>query len=155
MDKMNSENESESNSLVTFKIPPLSLSLINNYETSHEKIKFPYKKYNYKSYLYTKRKKYGHLSKLGMVNDNLRFLPTLDVTGDCEDIKISDMVNVPNKFDEFNDRQNYNELENDFYIQKLFYNSDFNLHFRKSQREIKLRKMLNDKIRQLNEIMKK
>jgi len=153
---MKSEKENELNSADISRNNSLSIYLIDNYETPQEKIKFPFKKYNYKSLLYRKRIKYGHLSKIGIVNEKLRFLPTLDISEDLEENKISNLIKIPHDTKIEHGEENYPEdLENSFYLQKLFYNSDLNLHFRKSQREIKLRKMLGEKIKELSKIIKK
>ena len=90
-----------------------------------------------------------------MVNEKLRFLPTLDISGDLEENKISSLIKIPDDT-KIDHGENYPEdLENSFYLQKLFYNSDLNLHSRKSQRELKLRKMLEEKINELSSIVKK
>ena len=130
----------------------LSLSLINKHETVYEKLKFPFKKYNYKSFLYMKRTKYGLLSKIGMVNDRLRLLPTLDVhESSTKENTTSNLVKLPSeKFQE----EDFDDIDNSFYLQKLIYNSNFNLNFRKSRREITLRKMLDERIKQLSEMKK-
>ena len=145
---MKSEHEFDS----TETSKNMSLSLINKYETVYEKIKFPYKKYNYKSFLYMKRTKYGLLSKIGMVNDKLRLLPTLDVHESCaKENTISNLIKLPS---EKLQEEDFEDMENSFYLQKLIYNSNFNLNFRKSKREIKLRNMLDERIKQLSELKK-
>jgi hypothetical protein len=130
-----------------------TISLIENYETCHEKVKIPYKRQNFKHFMYQKRLRYGSLCKTGLVNDKLRFFPNLEIINNNKakqnEISLSELVRVPeNEIDLENNhsKENIYSVDNNEFFRKLLYNTEFNLNIRESRREIKLKTMLEEKI---------
>ncbi len=131
-----------------------SLSLIDSYKTSYKKNKnLRFNKINYKQNLYKKRIHYGRLSMIGIVNDELRLFPALEL--DLNDSnKVDDSANISN-FISMPDEKCLNSskeflppLDENFF-NKMLNDSNLFLYTRESKREIKLKKMLEDKMRKL------
>jgi hypothetical protein len=123
-----------------------SLNLISNHETPYEKNKIPYKKFNYKTILYKKRIKYGIICKTGLVNEKVRFLPYSNIGG--VESQFKDLIKIPDPPSQLKE----DDLDNNYLVRNLFYNPNFNFNIRKSKRELKLNRMLSQRIKILNEL---
>ncbi len=130
-----------------------SLSLIEKYDTPLEKIKIPYKKLNYKMHYYKKRLNYGRLSSAGLVNDNLRLLPALDIINDNQ-FNIASMISIPeSNINSMHCKPEIKKLPVDEdLMKKLIYDSDMDFNIKESKREIKLKKMLEEKMKKLAQL---
>lgn len=118
------------------------VSLINTSLTPYVQNQIPFKKFSYKKYLYNKRINYGHMCKSGIVNENLRLLPIIEISN-----SISQLI----KPDSNKSIEKKNIIDETFF-KKLMYDSDLNFYMRESKREVKLKKMLRDR---LNKLIKK
>jgi hypothetical protein len=150
-DHLNFNNENNENNSFMINQNTYSISLIDGYKTSYEKTKIPFKKTNFKNYFYKKRINYGKLSMIGLAKNNLRFLPELEIESNADNDSISNLVCHPLENDF---KQNLPPLDEDFY-NKILFCSDLTLYTKESKREIKLKKMLEEKICKLMYLSKK
>jgi hypothetical protein len=94
------------------------------------------KRINFKTFQYQKRLHYGRLETLGFLNSEMRLIPNpnnnLEITFDAP--------------------SNYNTDDN--ILNKLNYCADLLVNIRESKREIKLKKMLLDKLTKLSRLKK-
>ena len=118
----------------------LDKNTIENYMTTIDLVKIPRIKMNYKQYLYKQRIKYGNYLRMGIVSENISF-------GLKEGKFLIKLDNSPDKDTEAN-------LEDDLY-KKLFYSSELDFGDMRSKREIRLRKMLQERIDKYKELIKK
>ena len=103
--------------------------LLDTYLTALYKNRITQKKQTYKSLYYNKRLYYGFLESIGIVSQDLRLLPFEN------DLKIDKPFSLDNK-----DENQLNCLINS------------NINIRESKREIKLKKMLYDKLDSLKKL---
>ena len=124
-----------------------SISLIDSFDTPYDKNKIPYKKMNYKYLLYKKRLNYGRNSLLGIVNQEMRLLPTLEIIND-NNTNISNLVN--SGLMNTNERSScpQSPIDENFY-NKLIYDCDLDFNVKESKREIRLKKILQEKLKKL------
>ena len=115
---------------------------LNNYITPIDKEKIPKKKFNFNEYLYRKRIKYGKYVEMGLVSDKLKF---------C----IKD-GNIIYQLDDKPEEKSGNKDDiNNKYLKALYYCTELDFSIMPSKREIKLRKMLNDRIEKYRAIINK
>ena len=115
---------------------------LNDYITPIDKEKIPKKKFNFNEFLYKKRIKYGKYIEMGLVSDKVKF---------C--IKDGNIIYQLNEEDEEN-RENKVDINNK-YLQALYYCSELDFSIMPSKREIKLRKMLDDRVEKYRAIINK
>ena len=111
---------------------------IMKYITTFDITKIPKKKMNYKQYFNRQRLKYGKYIQMGLVNDKIKFR--------FKDSKL--IYEIDNSVD----KQAEDLLLNDNFYKKLFYCSDLDFSIMPSKRELKLRKMLNERINKFKEL---
>ena len=114
----------------------------NNYLTPIDKEKIPKKKVNFKELLYRKRIRYGKYIDMGIVNPEVKFSIQHD--------------HIIYHIDESNvkEEQSENELQRK-YFEALYYCSDLDFSIMPSKREIKLRKMLSERLTKYKNIVAK
>ena len=111
---------------------------IMKYITTYDLTKIPKKKMNYKQYFNRQRLKYGKYIQMGLVNDKIKFR--------FKDGKL--IYEIDNSVD----KQAEDLLLNDNFYKNLFYCSDLDFSVMPSKRELKLRKMLNERINKFKEL---
>ena len=111
---------------------------IMKYITTYDLTKIPKKKMNYKQYFNRQRLKYGKYIQMGLVNDKIKF-------------KFKDGKLIY-EIDNTVDKQTEDILLNDNFYKNLFYCSDLDFSIMPSKRELKLRKMLNERINKFKEL---
>ena len=115
---------------------------LNNYITPIDKEKIPKKKFNFNEFLYKKRIKYGKYIEMGLVSDKVKF---------C----IKD-GNIIYQLDERGEEKNEDTNNiNSKYLKALYYCSELDFSNMPSKREIKLRKMLDERIEKYRAIINK
>ena len=115
---------------------------LNNYITPIDKEKIPKKKFNFNEFLYRKRIKYGKYIEMGLVSDKVKF---------C--IKEGNIIyQLDEKVEE--NSENKNDINNK-YLKALYYCSELDFSIMPSKREIKLRKMLDERIEKYRAIINK
>ena len=115
---------------------------LNNYITPIDKEKIPKKKFNFNEFLYRKRIKYGKYIEMGLVSDKVKF---------C----IKD-GNIIYQLDERGEEKNEDTNNiNSKYLKALYYCSELDFSNMPSKREIKLRKMLDERIEKYRAIINK
>ena len=104
-----------------------------NYLTAIDKEKIPKKKLNFKELLYRKRIRYGKYIDMGIVNPQVKFSIKHD--------------HIIYHIDESNvkDEKTENELQSK-YFDALYYCSELDFSIMPSKREIKLRKLLRERL---------
>ena len=107
----------------------------------------PKKKLNFKELLYRKRIKYGKYIDMGLVGDKVKFY-----IKDGNIVYQIDERNIDNKKEEPNEEKN--DL-NSKYLNALYYCSELDFSIMPSKREIKLRKMLNERIEKYRALINK
>ena len=115
---------------------------LNNYITPIDKEKIPKKKFNFNEFLYKKRIKYGKYIEMGLVSDKVKFC--------VKDGKI--IYQLDEKAEE------NSEVKSDLnskYLKALYYCSELDFSIMPSKRELKLRKMLNERIEKYRAIINK
>lgn len=110
---------------------------LENFNTTYDLSKIPKKKLNYKKLLYRQRLRYGKFIDIGLVIDSLLFT-----------YKNGQMVYQINN----TCNENVDILMEDQFYKSLFYSSDLDFSTRPSKREMKLRKIMHEKINRLKEI---
>ena len=118
------------------------LNSLNNYITPIDKEKIPKKKFNFNEFLYKKRIKYGKYIEMGLVSDKVKF---------C--VKDGNIIYQLDEKAEEN-FENKNDINNK-YLKALYYCSELDFSIMPSKRELKLRKMLEQKIEKYRAIMNK
>ena len=118
----------------------------SQYITPVDKEKIPKKKMNFKELLYRKRIKYGKYIDMGLVSDKVKFY-----IKDGNIIYQIDERNVDDKMEQNEEKEDLNSK----YLKALFYCSELDFSVMPSKREIKLRKMLNERIEKYRELIKK
>ena len=121
---------------------------LNDFITPVDKEKIPKKKLNFKELLYRKRIKYGKYIDMGLVSDKVKFY-----IKDGNIIYQIDESNIDNKKDE-DLKEEKNDL-NSKYLNALYYCSELDFSIMPSKREIKLRKMLNERIEKYRALINK
>ena len=115
---------------------------LNNYITPIDKEKIPKKKFNFKELFYRKRIKYGKYIEMGLVSDKVKF---------C--VKNGNIIyQIDEKGEEKNEDKN--DINNK-YLKALYYCSELDFSNMPSKREIKLRKMLDERIEKYRAIINK
>ena len=122
-----------------------NIESLNSYITPIDKEKIPKKKMNFKELLYRKRIKYGKYIDMGLVNDKVKFY-----IKDGNIIYQIDERNINEKKEE----KEENDL-NSKYLKALYYCSELDFSVMPSKREIKLRKMLNERIEKYRALINK
>ncbi len=120
---------------------------LDDYITPVDKEKIPKKKLNFKELLYRKRIKYGKYIDMGLVSDKVKFY-----IKDGNIVYQIDERNIDNKKEEPNEEKN--DL-NSKYLNALYYCSELDFSIMPSKREIKLRKMLNERIEKYRALINK
>ena len=120
---------------------------LDDYITPVDKEKIPKKKLNFKELLYRKRIKYGKYIDMGLVGDKVKFY-----IKDGNIVYQIDERNIDNKKEEPNEEKN--DL-NSKYLNALYYCSELDFSIMPSKREIKLRKMLNERIEKYRALINK
>ena len=118
----------------------------SQYITPVDKEKIPKKKLNFKELLYRKRIKYGKYIDMGLVSDKVKFY--------IKDGNIIYQIDERNADDKMEQNEEKEDL-NSKYLKALFYCSELDFSVMPSKREIKLRKMLNERIEKYRELIKK
>ena len=117
---------------------------LNNYITPIDKEKIPKKKFNFQEFLYRKRIKYGKYIEMGLVSDKVKF---------C--IKGGNIIyRLDEKAEENFDTKKESDINNK-YLNALYYCSELDFSIMPSKREIKLRKMLDERIEKYRAIINK
>ena len=122
----------------------------SQYITPIDKEKIPKKKLNFKELLYRNRIKYGKYIDMGLVSDKVKFY-----IKDGNIIYQIDERNVNDKIEQNEEKEEEKSDLNSKYLKALFYCSELDFSVMPSKREIKLRKMLNEKIEKYRELIKK
>ena len=122
----------------------------SQYITPIDKEKIPKKKMNFKELLYRKRIKYGKYIDMGLVSDKVKFY-----IKDGNIIYQIDERNVDDKMEQNEEKEEEKSDLNSKYLKALFYCSELDFSIMPSKRELKLRKMLNEKIEKYRELIKK
>ena len=122
----------------------------SEYITPIDKEKIPKKKMNFKELLYRKRIKYGKYIDMGLVSDKVKFY-----IKDGNIIYQIDERNVDDKMEQNEEKEEEKSDLNSKYLKALFYCSELDFSIMPSKRELKLRKMLNEKIEKYRELIKK
>ena len=114
----------------------------NNYLTPIDKEKIPKKKVNFKELLYRKRIRYGKYVDMGIVNSKVKFSIKHD--------------HIIYHIDESNikDEKTEDELQHK-YFDALYYCSELDFSIMPSKREIKLRKLLHERLEKYKKIIAK
>ena len=118
------------------------IETLDDFITPVDKEKIPKKKLNFKELLYRKRIKYGKYIDMGLVNDKVKF---------C--IKDGNIIYQLDEKAEEN-----SEVKSDLnskYLKALYYCSELDFSIMPSKREIKLRKMLNERIEKYRALINK
>lgn len=121
---------------------------LEDFVTPVDKEKIPKKKLNFKELLYRKRIKYGKYIDMGLVSDKVKFY-----IKDGNIIYQIDERNIDNKKDD-DDTKEKSDL-NSKYLKALYYCSELDFSIMPSKREIKLRKMLNERIEKYRALINK
>ena len=124
------------------------IETLDDFITPVDKEKIPKKKLNFKELLYRKRIKYGKYIDMGLVNDKVKFY-----IKDGNIIYQIDESNIDNKKDD-DDTEEKSDL-NSKYLKALYYCSELDFSIMPSKREIKLRKMLNERIEKYRALINK
>ncbi len=147
---------------------------IDSFNVFNQKLKIFELKKSLKRSLYDKRIAYGKLCEMNLVNQNLRLSPKYLLENIDKEkthnsgmilFNIDEMLNLSlneslekkeidnqDKFTDFNDLKiNLNENFRTE-IEKIFYDSKLELNPRPAKREIRLLKMLKEKIKRLNSL---
>ena len=114
----------------------------NNYLTPIDKEKIPKKKVNFKELLYRKRIRYGKYVDMGIVNSQVKFSLKHD--------------HIIYHIDESNTK--YEKTEDELqhkYFDALYYCSELDFSIMPSKREIKLRKLLHERLEKYKKIIAK
>ena len=122
----------------------------SQYITPIDKEKIPKKKMNFKELLYRKRIKYGKYIDMGLVSDKVKYY-----IKDGNIIYQIDERNVDDKMEQNKEKEEEKPDLNSKYLKALFYCSELDFSIMPSKRELKLRKMLNEKIEKYRELIKK
>ncbi len=117
--------------------------------TPIDKEKIPKKKLNFKELLYKKRIKYGKYIDMGLVSDKVKFY-----IKDGNIIYQIDERNVDDKIEKNELEEEKSDL-NSKYLKALYYCSELDFSVMPSKREIKLRKMLNERIEKYRALINK
>ena len=117
--------------------------------TPIDKEKIPKKKLNFKELLYKKRIKYGKYIDMGLVSDKVKFY-----IKDGNIIYQIDERNVDDKIEKNEIEEEKSDL-NSKYLKALYYCSELDFSIMPSKREIKLRKMLDERIEKYRAIINK
>ena len=117
--------------------------------TPIDKEKIPKKKLNFKELLYRKRIKYGKYIDMGLVSDKVKFY-----IKDGNIIYQIDERNVDDKIEKNEIEEEKSDL-NSKYLKALYYCSELDFSVMPSKREIKLRKMLNERIEKYRALINK
>ena len=117
--------------------------------TPIDKEKIPKKKLNFKELLYKKRIKYGKYIDMGLVSDKVKFY-----IKDGNIIYQIDERNVDDKIEKNEIEEEKSDL-NSKYLKALYYCSELDFSVMPSKREIKLRKMLNERIEKYRALINK
>ena len=123
-----------------------NIKALNDYITPIDKEKIPKKKLNFKELLYRKRIKYGKYIDMGLVSDKVKFY-----IKDGNIIYQIDERNIDEKKENEEDKSDLNSK----YLKALYYCSELDFSIMPSKREIKLRKMLNERIEKYRALIKK
>ena len=123
---------------------------LNNYITPIDKEKIPKKKLNFKELLYRKRIKYGKYIDMGLVSDKVKFF-----IKDENIIYQIDERDIDEKKELEGENEEGKSDLNSKYLKALYYCSDLDFSIMPSKREIKLRKMLNEKIEKYRALINK
>ena len=119
---------------------------LDDFITPVDKEKIPKKKLNFKELLYRKRIKYGKYIDMGLVSDKVKFY-----IKDGNIIYQIDERNIDEKKENEEDKSDLNSK----YLKALYYCSELDFSIMPSKREIKLRKMLNERIEKYRALIKK
>ena len=119
---------------------------LSDFTTPVDKEKIPKKKMNFKELLYKKRIKYGKYIDMGLVNDKVKFY-----IKDGNIIYQIDERNVDDNIDKKDEKSDFNSK----YLKALYYCSELDFSIMPSKREIKLRKMLNERIEKYRALINK
>ena len=122
----------------------------SQYITPIDKEKIPKKKMNFKELLYRKRIKYGKYIDMGLVSDKVKFY-----IKDGHIIYQIDERNVDEKIEPVEKKEEEKLDLNSKYLKALYYCSDLDFSVMPSKREIKLRKMLNERIEKYRALINK
>ena len=118
---------------------------LNNYITPIDKEKIPKKKFNFQEFLYRKRIKYGKYIEMGLVSDKVKFY----IKGENIIYRLDEKAE-----DNFDTKKDINDINNK-YLNALYYCSELDFSIMPSKREIKLRKMLDERIEKYRAIINK
>ena len=119
---------------------------LSDFITPVDKEKIPKKKMNFKELLYKKRIKYGKYIDMGLVNDKVKFY--------IKDGNIIYQIDERNVDDNIDKKEEKSDL-NSKYLKALYYCSELDFSIMPSKREIKLRKMLNERIEKYRALINK
>ena len=119
---------------------------LSDFITPVDKEKIPKKKMNFKELLYKKRIKYGKYIDMGLVNDKVKFY--------IKDDNIIYQIDERNADDNIDKKEEKSDL-NSKYLKALYYCSELDFSIMPSKREIKLRKMLNERIEKYRALINK
>ena len=119
---------------------------INELLTPIDKEKIPKKKLNFKELLYKRRIKYGKYIDMGLVSEKVKFY-----IKDNQIVYQIDEKDVDTKKDLSEDKMDINQK----YLNALYYCADLDFSIMPSKREIKLAKMLNERIERYRAFIKK
>ena len=119
---------------------------LSDFITPVDKEKIPKKKMNFKELLYKKRIKYGKYIDMGLVNDKVKFY--------IKDGNIIYQIDERNADDNIDKKEEKSDL-NSKYLKALYYCSELDFSIMPSKREIKLRKMLNERIEKYRALINK
>ena len=119
---------------------------LSDFITPVDKEKIPKKKMNFKELLYKKRIKYGKYIDMGLVNDKVKFY--------IKDDNIIYQIDERNADDNIDKKEEKSDL-NSKYLKALYYCSELDFSVMPSKREIKLRKMLNERIEKYRALINK
>ena len=119
---------------------------LSDFITPVDKEKIPKKKMNFKELLYKKRIKYGKYIDMGLVNDKVKFY--------IKDGNIIYQIDERNADDNIDKKEEKSDL-NSKYLKALYYCSELDFSVMPSKREIKLRKMLNERIEKYRALINK
>ena len=119
---------------------------LRDFITPVDKEKIPKKKMNFKELLYKKRIKYGKYIDMGLVNDKVKFY--------IKDDNIIYQIDERNADDNIDKKEEKSDL-NSKYLKALYYCSELDFSVMPSKREIKLRKMLNERIEKYRALINK
>jgi len=124
-----------------------NIETLETYITPIDKEKIPKKKMNFKELLYRKRIKYGKYIDMGLVNDKVKFY--------IKDGNIIYQIDERNINEKKEEESNEKLDLNSKYLKALYYCSELDFSVMPSKREIKLRKMLNERIEKYRALINK